>query len=88
MLEVSKLRIEKIMEELKDAGALLADGFEEALVGHTQGTNVVAVYEYDMCLHILMERDGMSCMDAVEYMAFDVIGAYVGEKKPMFVSLR
>jgi hypothetical protein len=88
MAEASKFRIEQIMDELKDAEALLADGFEEALVGHTQGPNVVAVYEYDMCVHILMERDGMSCMDAVEYMGFNVLGAYVGEKTPLFVSLR
>jgi len=88
MAEASKFRIEQIMDELKDAEALLADGFEEALVGHTQGPNVVAVYEYDMCVHILMERDGMSCMDAVEYMGFNVLGAHVGEKTPLFVSLR
>jgi len=80
-------RIDNILEEITFAKALLADGFEEALIGHTQGPNVVAVYEYGMCIHILMERDGMDVMEAVEYMDFNVLGAYAGEKTPIFVSL-
>jgi hypothetical protein len=34
-----------------------------------------------------MERDGMDVMEAVEYMDFNVLGAYAGEKTPIFVSL-
>ena len=84
---VLKFRREQIMDALVDAEALLADGFESALIGHTQGPTTVAVYDYDMCVHILMERDGMTCMDAVEFMEFNVVGSYVGEKTPLFVSI-
>lgn len=76
-----------IMERLIDEEALLADGFEDALIGHTQGMNVVAVYDYDLCIDVLVKRDEMTIEDAVEYMSFNVVGAYVGEKTPMFVSL-
>lgn len=86
--EMCKFRIEQIMDALEESEALLADGFDDALVGHTQGANVVAVYEYDMCVHILMDRDGMTCTEAIEFMDFNVVGAYVGPKTPMFVSLR
>lgn len=79
-------RIEQIMFVLAEEEALLADGFEEALLGHTQGSNIVAVYDYDMCVHILMERDGMTCEEAVEFMDFNVTSAYVGEKTPIFIS--
>ena len=82
-----KKRIDNILEELTFAKALLADGFEEALIGHTQGPNVVAVYEYGVCINILMERDGMDVMEAVEYMDLNVIGSYAGDKTPIFVSL-
>tara|TARA_R100001463_G_scaffold11036_1_gene31392 strand:+ start:246 stop:500 length:255 start_codon:yes stop_codon:yes gene_type:complete len=82
-----RTRIDNTLEELTFAKALLADGFEEALIGHTQGSNVVAVYEYDICINILMERDGMDVMEAIEYMDFNVLGSYVGEKTPIFVSL-
>ena len=84
---VLKFRREQIMDALVDAEALLAEGFESALIGHTQGGNTVAVYDYDMCVHVLMERDGMSCMDAVEFMEFNVVGSYAGEKTPLFVSI-
>ncbi len=76
-----------IMERLADEEALLADGFDNALIGHTQGMNVVAVYDYDLCIDILVKNDEMSIEDAVEYMSFNVVGAYMGEKTPLFVSL-
>jgi hypothetical protein len=76
-----------IMERLADEEALLADGFDRALIGHTQGMNVVAVYDYDVCIDILVKSDDMSIEDAVEHMSFNVVGAYVGEKTPLFVSL-
>jgi len=79
-------RVEQIMQTLVDAEALVADGFENALIGHTQGSNVVAVYDYDKCVQVLMERDEMSCEDAVEFMEFNVVGSYVGEKTPLFIS--
>jgi hypothetical protein len=34
-------------------------------------------------LNILID-DGMSYTDAVEYMSFNVLGSYVGEKTPIF----
>jgi hypothetical protein len=76
-----------IMERLADEEALLADGFDNALIGHTQGMNVVAVYDYDLCIDILVKNDEMSIEDAVEHMSFNVVGAYMGEKTPLFVSL-
>lgn len=82
------LRDDMIMEVLEEHECLLADGFEGALVGHTHGPNVVAVYDYDECIDILMNRDGMSCLEAIEFMDFNVLGAYVGEKTPVFVSCR
>jgi hypothetical protein len=57
-------------------GALLADGFSEALIGMgTRFTYDVAVYDYEKCIEIL-ERD-MSREDAEEYFDFNVSGAYV-----------
>jgi len=86
MANLISFRREQFIEILADAEALLADGFESALIGHTHGGNIVAVYDYDRCVQILMERDEMSIEDAIEYMEFNVVGAYVGEKTPVFIS--
>ena len=67
-------------------GAMLADGFEDALVGYGYQFNYpVAVYSRMGCMKILMERDGMSDEEAMEYFDFNVQGAWVGESTPVFL---
>lgn len=69
--------------------ALFADGFESALIGEGfQFDKPLAVYDYDKCLSILMERDGMSEDDAEDFMEFNVVNAYVGENTPVFINLK
>lgn len=69
--------------------ALLADGFEDALVGWTVNHHHahVAVYDVARCLHILVDRDAMTEEEADEFLSFNTLGAYVGENGPLFVSL-
>jgi len=65
---------------------LYADGFETALIGvGTQRLVPIAVYDWDRCVDILMERDGMTEDEAVEYMDINVTDAYVGKQTPIFV---
>ncbi len=79
---------EGAIETLADADALMADGFEAALIGYSQQFNkTVALYNYDVCIKILIERDGMSWEEAVEFFEFNVQGAYVGEQTPAFATL-
>ena len=81
------------MSELKEAlaelnpDALLADGLEAALVGYTVNHHHahVAVYDVDKCIDVLVERDGMSHEDADEFLAFNTLGACVGENGPLYV---
>ena len=75
-------------EELMDIydGCLMADGFEEALVGFgTRFNSPVTIYDLNKCISVLVERDGMSREEAEEYMDFNVLGAYVGEETPIFL---
>lgn len=69
---------------LEDHEALTADGFDDALIGYTTNSNVVAVYDYQKCIDILM-LEGMAFEDALEHMSYNVVNAYVGEKTPIFV---
>lgn len=65
---------------------LTADGFEDALIGiGWQHTKALAVYDYDKCVGILIDRDDMTREEAVEHMEFNVVGSYVGEFTPIFV---
>ena len=81
---ISTERWEDLMEEYD--GCLMADGFEEALIGFgTRFNSPVTIYDLSKCLNILVERDGMSYDEAQEYMDFNVLGAYVGEETPIFL---
>ena len=70
-------------------GALLADGFEAALVGFGYQFNYpIAVYNRDKCIEILMDRDGMTREEAIEYYEFNIIGGYFGESNPCYLDLK
>ena len=71
-----------------DEDVVLANGFEEAFVGLAErcGSPSVAVYDRDACIRILASRDVMSEEDAEEFFDFNVIGAYVGEQTPWFIT--
>ena len=64
--------------------ALFADGFDDAIIGY-DACGYRVVYDYDKCMDILKNNDGMSLGDANEYMQFNVVGAFVGDFTPLFV---
>jgi hypothetical protein len=70
-----------------DESALLMDGFDEAFIGFSRRINepLLAVYSWEKMVDLLIERDGMEYEDAVEYIDFNVLGAWVGERTPIVV---
>ena len=80
------------LEEIKSdtegtyEGLLLADGFDDAFIGvGQQFNNFVGVYNKDKCLSILKDQ-GMSYEEALEYFDFNVVGAWMGENTPIFIT--
>jgi hypothetical protein len=73
--------IDSIVERYEDETFLKADGFDEAIIGVDE-TSSRLIYSVSMCIEILM-RD-MSEEDALEYFSYNVSGAYVGEKTPIW----
>ncbi len=63
--------------------------FDQAIVGLADriGMSTVVVYDTSKIIDILCERDGMDREEATEYYEFNILGAYVGEQTPMFISL-
>lgn len=86
----SKEKFQEIVARLTEQNekALLADGFEAALIGIVEIFHrSIALYDKEKCLEILMKRDGMSREDASEFFEFNVQGAYVGENTPAFATI-
>ena len=73
------------MEVLAEEECLTADGFDDALVGCTYGANVVAVYDIQRMIEVLV-NEGMDHDDAVEFLEYNVVSAYLGDKTPLYVN--
>jgi len=85
---INKKEISDYIEEQGMSGVLLADGLEDAFIGVSCGFGPnKALYDWEKCVKVFMERDGMSYEEAVEWMDFNVTGAYVGEQTPEFILL-
>jgi hypothetical protein len=76
-----------IVSVTDDPEITLADGLDDAFVGLSVGCiqPFVAVYDFDKLIAILIERDGMSDEEAREFFEFNVIGAYVGPRTPIYL---
>jgi len=63
--------------------------FDQAIVGLADriGMSTMVVYDTSKIIDILCERDGMDRETATEYYEFNILGAYVGEQTPMFITL-
>ncbi|HEX6829054.1 MAG TPA: hypothetical protein VF104_08750 [Burkholderiales bacterium] len=68
--------------------ALMADGFEEAIVGVAErcSKDALVVYDIEKCIEILVKRDGMTPEDAREFFEFNTLGAWAGEGTPLFLT--
>ena len=86
IINSNKTLIEKIAE--LDERILLADGFDEAVIGVTyRDTELVALYSADKILQILVNEHDMPYDEAVEYFEYNIEGAYMGTKTPVYYSL-
>ena len=68
--------------------ALLVDGLNEAVIGfgHQFSNAPVAIYDYDKCIEIYMRDNGWDYDEAMDWMSFNVIGAWMGEGTPIFMT--
>lgn len=75
-------KLQIIIDAYPDTEFLSADGFEDAIIG-VVGDKLA--YSITKCIDILIKRDHMSKGDALDYFYYNVEGAYIGEKTPIWV---
>ena len=73
--------IEQIIELHYEEDFLIADGFDDAIIG-VEENEMRLIYSVSKCLKILQQD--MTELDAMEYFTFNVSGAYVGKKTPIW----
>jgi len=87
MTALTREMISEAFIEMDEAEVLLMDGFDEAFIGHSQRINEprLAVYSWELMMKVCMERDSMTEEEADEYISYNCIGAWVGERTPIIV---
>lgn len=87
MLAMSNLKnnkmIDKIIEQFPDEEFLIADGFDEAVIG-VDTISMRLIYSVSRCISILCLDEDMDVDDAIEHFEYNVRGSYVGEKTPIW----
>jgi hypothetical protein len=80
------------IEEIEEINpeALLCDGFDEAIIGMAERINLgpVVAYDVDKIIDIMVERDGMTYGEAIEYFDYNILGAWMGENTPVFITTK
>jgi len=74
--------IDRIMEWFPEEEIVLADGFDKAIIG-VSNNDMRVIYSKSLYIDILMSQ-GMDEDEALEYFEYNVSGAYVGEKTPIW----
>jgi hypothetical protein len=66
---------------------LKADGLDSAIigVGSRCGQKDLLIYDIDKVIWILMQRDGMTDEEAVEFFEFNIQGSWQGEETPIWM---
>jgi len=66
-----------------DEDLLFMDGYDDAIIGIEEMSNKV-VYSVPKIIEILMKQ-GATRENAIEFYEYNQLGAYVGERTPIFV---
>ena len=90
-LQEKRLNIREHLNSYGDGELLFLSEpeFDAAIVGVGEriGMSEVVVYDISKIIDVLCERDGMDRDTASEYYEFNIRGAYVGERTPMFINI-
>jgi len=62
--------------------------FDAAILGVAEriGMSPIVAYDTAKIIDILCERDGMEGDEAAEFFEFNIAGAYVGDRTPIFIA--
>lgn len=73
---------------MKEYEPLMVDGFDNCIIGLVERFGMKPVYCYDKAKIVeqLMEQEQLSFEQAVEHYEYNIIGAWMGEATPCFLT--
>jgi hypothetical protein len=77
-------KIDQLHEMYPELEFLQADGFDDAIIGLEPLSGKV-IYDIDLMIEVLVTQEELSHQDAIEYLDYNVLNAYVGENTPIYI---
>lgn len=78
--------LKRIIENYPDEQILIADGYDDCVIGYDYGNGMNAIrliYSVQKILDQLV-AEGMDEIDAIEHFEYNMRGGYVGEQTPIW----
>jgi len=82
------MNLQKLIDhDLLDDEMIKWDDFDDCIlgIGSRCGMENVLIYSKKKIAYKLRDRDGMLIEDAIEYIDYNITGAYVGERTPIML---
>lgn len=79
----------ELFERFEGEELMSVDGFDRAVVGvgERMGSSPFLVYDKLLMVEMLVQRDKMGYEEALEFFNYNILGSYVGESTPVFITL-
>lgn len=78
------MTLKEILENNPEGDFMIADGFDEAVIGYEPSTHKL-VYDQEKMIDILVKRDKMDYEEDLEYLEYNTFGAYLGDRTPIYM---
>ena len=75
--------LKNIIEYYPNEEIIKANGLDDAVIG-IEVNSIRLIYSSTKIIEILMIQNNMELEDALEYYEFNISGAYIGEKTPIY----
>ena len=75
--------LKNIIEYYPNEEIIKANGLDDAVIG-IEVNSIRLIYSSTKIIEILMIQNNMELEDALEYYEFNIVGAYIGEKTPIY----
>ena len=83
------MSLRDLISDLCGGEALFLDDhrLDSCLIGYAERAGMTAVAAYDLeAVAQILVQDGMSSEEAKDYIEFNIIGAWMGDSTPVFVT--
>ena len=76
----------ELWESIESNELMTMDGYDDCILGVGRVfQDYKIIYDTNKILHKMVEEQGMTTEEAIEFYEYNIVGAYMGEATPIFL---